>query len=538
MFAVKRNGLPLFPTSFREARLSLISLLFALFSHKTIYHLVIQAPPSTGRDRFEESYSPFEQPIVPQLIRPIRHLSGSSSSSASLSSPKGLLPLGASDLKHQAMDVHSRQVSSGELCPLGAIKRAASVTFHSNLDQYAYNWTPEEIARGRRLVQFWRRQEGTQIYVMSESVTPQEYVPGTITISCIFRPERQDYYVTSVDTIFLLESIVNARFSIEEKNRIRRNLEGFRPQTISKSKPESEEFFKTIMNFGAPKPRNIEKDVKVFPWKVLQDAVKKIVSKYSAVVEAGEFDPYSELNDDLPYYKRTNSTPSSLHRSSGQSLMDDSMHHAPYLGVHSLAHSSSNPQMTSPANPATGLPFSASVGGSVDYSAGMSPQAIMPGNTLQHSGSFPGPSGSDVPRAVDGMQIGQQQQQQHTHHQQLFQAQPHHGQIQATHSNQIGIGEPSSFLPPNHGSVHPQSPQNYHHYSEVSDGLQYRSMSMGHGQDDPHNVAHRASYSGSTEMNGGGLAAMGHPSSNPASSSMSDFYLPSISPTVGGGSRL
>jgi hypothetical protein len=34
------------------------------------------------------------------------------------------------------------------------------------------------------------------------------------------------------------------------------------------------------MGFPAPKPRNIEKDVKVFPWKILSHALKKIIGKY------------------------------------------------------------------------------------------------------------------------------------------------------------------------------------------------------------------------------------------------------------------
>jgi hypothetical protein len=83
-----------------------------------------------------------------------------------------------------------------------------------------------------------------------------------------------------VDTIYLLESLVGVRFTVEEKNRIRRNLEGFRPLTVSKAKADSEDFFKVIMGFPAPKPRNIEKDVKVFPWKILSHALKKIIGKY------------------------------------------------------------------------------------------------------------------------------------------------------------------------------------------------------------------------------------------------------------------
>lgn len=91
-----------------------------------------------------------------------------------------------------------------------------------------------------------------------------------------------DCFITSVDCIYLLESLISVRFTVEEKNRIRRNLEGFRPLTVSKCKPESAEFFKLIMSFPNPKPRNIEKDVKVFPWKVLPYALKKIVGKYTA----------------------------------------------------------------------------------------------------------------------------------------------------------------------------------------------------------------------------------------------------------------
>lgn len=69
--------------------------------------------------------------------------------------------------------------------------------------------------------------------------------------------------MTSVDTIYLLEALIGVRFSVEEKNRIRRNLEGLKPDTVSKNKSSTEEFFKLIMGLPKPKPRNIEKDVKV-----------------------------------------------------------------------------------------------------------------------------------------------------------------------------------------------------------------------------------------------------------------------------------
>lgn len=158
----------------------------------------------------------------------------------------------------------------------------AVLKIDGDLEKMAENWTREELEAKRRLVVFKRSQSGSTITTSFEAVSPENHSQGSICVSCIFWEEQQECYVTSVDTIYLLESLVAVRFTVEEKNRIRRNLEGFRPKTVSKAKADSEEFFKVIMSFSNPKPRNIEKDVKVFPWKILSHALKKIISKYSA----------------------------------------------------------------------------------------------------------------------------------------------------------------------------------------------------------------------------------------------------------------
>ncbi|KAI5476560.1 hypothetical protein MNV49_007507 [Pseudohyphozyma bogoriensis] len=155
-----------------------------------------------------------------------------------------------------------------------------------DLNQMAMGWSNEEWTNRRRLIQFWRHQEGNVITATFRPISQAEFVQSSIVISCIFRDEWNECFVTSVDTIYLLEALVGVRFTVEEKNRIRRNLEGFKPMTVSKSKAESEPFFKLIMGFPNPKPRNIEKDVKVFPWKVLANALKKIIGKYSATYSA------------------------------------------------------------------------------------------------------------------------------------------------------------------------------------------------------------------------------------------------------------
>jgi len=158
----------------------------------------------------------------------------------------------------------------------------ANLKLKGDLESMKEDWTSDEKEARRRLVVFDREQTGSTIVGSFRGVAPQERQASNICISCIWWKEKNEFYVTSVDTIYLLESLVGVRFTVEEKNRIRRNLEGFRPMTVSKGRADSEDFFKTIMGFPHPKPRNIEKDVKVFPWKILGTALKKIISKYSA----------------------------------------------------------------------------------------------------------------------------------------------------------------------------------------------------------------------------------------------------------------
>ncbi|KAI0238149.1 hypothetical protein L0F63_006866 [Massospora cicadina] len=150
----------------------------------------------------------------------------------------------------------------------GVLNRA-NLQFEGNLEDMMANWSEDEKTASRRLVQF-------------QAVAPSERAPNSIVISCIYWRERSHYVVTSVDCILLLRSLIGARFTVEEKNRIRRNLEGFRPLTIAKCKSDTADFFRLIMAFPNPKPRNIEKDVKVFPWRILSFALQKIVSKYAA----------------------------------------------------------------------------------------------------------------------------------------------------------------------------------------------------------------------------------------------------------------
>lgn len=151
------------------------------------------------------------------------------------------------------------------------------------LETMCSGWSDEELCQGRRLVKFYKLQQGRDLLVSCEPLMQEDYQESDTVISCIYRRESQEFFATSVDIIYLLEKLTNDEFPVEEKNRIRRNLEGLRPVTVSKHKHGFERFFQSIMKFPEPRPRNIEKDLKVFSWHLLGQALAKILSKYTIV---------------------------------------------------------------------------------------------------------------------------------------------------------------------------------------------------------------------------------------------------------------
>ncbi|KAL5117800.1 hypothetical protein ACEQ8H_004274 [Pleosporales sp. CAS-2024a] len=216
--------------------------------------------------------------------------------------------------------------------PYSMYQTKAILKIDGDLNKMADDWTQAELDSKRRLVEFKRSQHGSTITTSFAPVSLEARAARSICVSCIWWEEKDECFITSVDTIFLLEQLVNVRFTVEEKNRIRRNLEGFRPVTVSKAKPDSEDFFKIIMGFPNPKPRNIEKDVKVFPWKVLAQALKKIISKYSAS------------------YSSTAGVGSLPITSSTTAYVPGAMSHA---GVNATAHRNSSPQSVSASTAST-----------------------------------------------------------------------------------------------------------------------------------------------------------------------------------------
>jgi hypothetical protein len=155
-----------------------------------------------------------------------------------------------------------------------------SLEFAGALHTLCENWSDEELEIGRRLAKFTTIREGSNFILSCEVIRQEAYDPEDVVISCIYYKCTDAFYVTSVDILYLFENVADEALGTSEKTRLRRNIQSFLPTRVEKADRDYGELYTQIMKFPPPKPRTIEKKIKVFRWVLLEDILSKIASKY------------------------------------------------------------------------------------------------------------------------------------------------------------------------------------------------------------------------------------------------------------------
>jgi hypothetical protein len=155
----------------------------------------------------------------------------------------------------------------------------ATLRINGTLTSVTQNWTEDEQLASRRLVEFSTERDAEVIQTAFKAVTEGNRDLNLPVVSCIYYERKKLHYITGVEVIVLLEFVLGLRFTTEDKYRIRRNLETFKPLTVAKSN-EHDDIYELIMGFPDPKPRNIDKSVKIFLWSTLENILKNIASRY------------------------------------------------------------------------------------------------------------------------------------------------------------------------------------------------------------------------------------------------------------------
>jgi hypothetical protein len=170
------------------------------------------------------------------------------------------------------------------------------------------SWNNTEISRKRRLVAFTCHTDNAK-FTAHFTAQPIPHL-GLATaaakvVSCIYVPPEASQMpntciITSYDFINLISWMLRKPvwFTVDERNRVRRNLEIFNPQTLHKEGAyDVWDLFKQVTGYQYPKPWNIQKDFKVFDWSLIEAMMKEISKKYTVVVGENEVLPPVEQDD-------------------------------------------------------------------------------------------------------------------------------------------------------------------------------------------------------------------------------------------------
>lgn len=80
-----------------------------------------------------------------------------------------------------------------------------------------------------------------------------------------------------------------AWYEVDERNRVRRNLEVFQPATLHKAGSCGYwDLYGQVTAYNDPRPWNINKDFKVFEWGQMETMMREIVKKYSVIIPEGD----------------------------------------------------------------------------------------------------------------------------------------------------------------------------------------------------------------------------------------------------------
>ncbi|KAJ9137695.1 hypothetical protein NKR23_g8978 [Pleurostoma richardsiae] len=173
--------------------------------------------------------------------------------------------------------VSGRNISDSRGTPLPVSQKKVRLCVVDDLDSMAYGWTPQELNQKRRIVMFEGTQTADVLTVSFRAATVADQLPSGIFVSCIWWADKRACFLTSADTVRLLEGLLQISYTKGEKDRMRSLFQSFRPHTVSKNERKTHDFFRVLRSFGEPKPYHSARPTKLLRWKDLTRVLRELV---------------------------------------------------------------------------------------------------------------------------------------------------------------------------------------------------------------------------------------------------------------------
>jgi hypothetical protein len=140
------------------------------------------------------------------------------------------------------------------------------LNIRGDLNRMAKSWTDSEKKSRRRIVQFWRQQKDSLVESRFHHIQERAIPLNSMCISCIWSEDYEEYFVTLVEVLYLVEFFLSMQFTWEEKNTLRGRLSSPDLLTVSWDNRDTRGLYEQIMEYTIIKPVEFHSKFQVLRW--------------------------------------------------------------------------------------------------------------------------------------------------------------------------------------------------------------------------------------------------------------------------------
>jgi hypothetical protein len=140
------------------------------------------------------------------------------------------------------------------------------LNIRGDLNRMAKSWTDSEKKSRRRIVQFWRQQKDTLVESRFHHIQERAIPLNSMCISCIWSEDYEEYFVTLVEVLYLVEFFLSMQFTWEEKKTLRGRLSSPDLLTVSWGNRDTRGLYEQIMEYTIIKPVEFHSKFQVLRW--------------------------------------------------------------------------------------------------------------------------------------------------------------------------------------------------------------------------------------------------------------------------------
>lgn len=283
---VHRDISCLLPSNLSEILPMLSTVMETIYEYSEIAQIAATSLPACTTSHLEWLLSPELRPISTALkcvshaevsLQALRAMLVGDPASKTGSMTASIIPLLSSTYNTSEDVCGAKSLPYTVVLPPILARKRLQLDIVGDLQRMVCDWTSGESDEGRRLVNFQQVDRiQSHIVLAPRSMPLGTRRPGAAYMNCVATP--RGHYFTVTNFVQLFAFILNRRLGRREIARIRRDLDYYRPITMTER--EGPDFERITGMTVEPRPCSKRSPFKMIPWELLLAALERVATRY------------------------------------------------------------------------------------------------------------------------------------------------------------------------------------------------------------------------------------------------------------------